>query len=212
MSLPFFSPAHPAHAGTCANPVTPAHPAHAGTCANPVSPAHLGDHLLPDAGHRTRRFDGARGATFSEVLVAAVLTSIGVVGVMGAFDAADKIVMADDLATRALALAESRLEVKRAVPWAQLLFDDLDHDGVLETSMHDDGSEGDRIAGDGIYSALQEQEGVTILWTVAAHSPGPLDTAGAVVIEARGMYAAAGRLREVRLATLRANSSLTGRQ
>jgi hypothetical protein len=111
-----------------------------------------------------------------------------------------------------LALAESRLEAKRAVPWAQLLFDDLNHDGVPEISMRDDGSGGDRIAGDGIYSAMLERDGVTLLWTVAAHPPGPLGSAGAVVIEARGGYVAAGSLQEIRLATLRANSSFTGLQ
>ena len=142
--------------------------------------------------------------------MAVALTSIGVVGTMGAFDTADKIMARDVLAARALALAESKLEAKRAVPWAQLLFDDLNHDGVPETSMRDDGSAGDHSPGDGIYSSMLEQQGVKILWTVAPHPPGPLHSAGAVVIEARGRYAAAGGIREVRLATLRANSSFTG--
>jgi hypothetical protein len=138
------------------------------------------------------------------------LTSIGVVGAMGAFGAADKIVARDTLAVRALAFTGARLEAKRAVPWGQLLFDDLNHDGVAETGMRDDGSDGDRIAGDGIYSAMSEQEGVRILWTVAAHPRGPLESAGAVIIDARGVYPAAGGVREVRLVTLRANSSFTG--
>jgi hypothetical protein len=156
--------------------------------------------------------DDARGATFSEVMVAIVLTSVGVTGAMGAFEAADKSLRRDALAARALAMAESRLEAKRAAPWTQLLRDDLDHDGVPEVSMHDDGTGGDRVAGDGIYAALREEDGVTVVWTVAAVQGGSVVASSAVVIEARGIYRAGGGEREVRLATLRANPVFTGNQ
>jgi hypothetical protein len=217
MQLRLLLPAHPSDHLSL-------HPAHRllpnrfpETRSDPVSPAHPIRHFQPldppiasQSYLGTRPSRGDRGATFSEVMVAAVLTSIGLVGAMGAFEAADKILARDVLAGRALALAESRLEAKRAVPWGQLLFDDLDHDGVPETSMRDDGSGGDHTAGDGVYSAMLEQQGMKVLWTVAAHPPGPIDSAGAVVIEARAAYAVAGGIREVRLATLRANSSFTG--
>ena len=85
------------------------------------------------------------GATFSEVIVAMALTSVGVIGAMGAFEAAAKSLGRDALAARALSMAESRLEAKRAAPWGQLLGDDLDHDGVMDVPMHDDGAGGDRI-------------------------------------------------------------------
>ena len=49
--------------------------------------------------------DGARGATFSEVMVAIVLTSLAVVCAMGAFEAAKKQVERDTLAARALSMA-----------------------------------------------------------------------------------------------------------
>jgi hypothetical protein len=153
--------------------------------------------------------DGVKGSTFSEVMVALALTSVGVMGTMGAFEAADKSLRQDALAARALSMAESRLEAKRAVPWGQLLADDLDHDGVSEMTMHDDGIGGDRVAGDGIYSARVEQQGVTVVWTVAFPHSAPAD-AGAVFIEARGMYPANGGDREIRLATLRANPAFTG--
>ncbi len=151
-----------------------------------------------------------RGATFSEVMVAMALTSVGIVGTMGAFEAADKTLGRNALAVRALAMAESRIEAKYAVPWDLLLFDDLNHDGIAETIMRDDGTGGDRTAGDGIYSALFEQQGVKLVWTVAPHRPGPISSAGAVVIEARGFYVAGGDEREVRLATLRAHSAFAG--
>jgi hypothetical protein len=152
----------------------------------------------------------ATGATFSEVLVALALTSVGVMGAMGAFQASDKSVRQDALAVRALALAESKIEVKRAVPWDQLLFDDLNHDGMPDIIMHDDGTGGDRTAGDGIYSAMLEQQGVAVIWTVASRHGLGLDSSGGVVIEARAVYQTSSGEREVRLATLRANPSFAG--
>jgi hypothetical protein len=203
MQLPMFSPAHPERAETRSDPGSPAHP---------------GDHLSPTPAHRLRRnrFPEARrsrteqGATFSEVMVAMLLTSMAVLGTMAAFEAADKTLGRDALAVRALAMAASRIEAKCAVPWNLLLFDDLNHDGVPETIMRDDGAGGDRMAGDGIYSAMFEQHGVKIVWTVAPHPAGPFSSAGAVVIEARGSYAAGTGEHEIRLATLRANSAFAG--
>lgn len=150
------------------------------------------------------------GATLSEVMVAMVLTLLGVTGAMGAFAAADKVFAHDALAARALTMAESRLEAKRAVPWNQLLSEDLDHDGVPDVSMRDDGTGGDRTAGDGIYSAMLEHQGLKVVWTVAPRGPGPLGSAGAVIIEARAYFPSGGGEREVRLATLRANSAFAG--
>ncbi|HKY71075.1 MAG TPA: choice-of-anchor X domain-containing protein [Nitrospira sp.] len=152
----------------------------------------------------------ATGATFSEVLVALALTSVGVVGVMGAFQASDKSVRQDALAIRALALAESRIEIKRAVPWDQLLLDDLNHDGMPDIVMHDDGTGGDRTAGDGIYSGMLEQQGVTVIWTVAPRHGDGLGSSGGVVIEARAVYQTSSGEHEVHLATLRANPSFAG--
>ena len=150
------------------------------------------------------------GATFSEVMVAMALTSVGVMGAMGAFEAADKSLGRDLLATRALAMVESRLEAKRAVLWEQLLLDDLDHDGMPEVLMHDDGTDGDRSAGDGIYSASLERQGVRLIWTVASNRPGSFASSGSVVIEVRGLYQTKTGEREVRLATLRANPGFAG--
>jgi hypothetical protein len=152
------------------------------------------------------------GATFSEVLVAMALTSVGVMGAMGAFLAAERSLSRDTLATRALAMAESRLEAKRAASWEQLLVDDLDHDGLPDVTMHDDGTRGDRTAGDGIYSANWEQQGVTLIWTIRSNHAGSLASSGAIVIEARGVYRASTGEREIRLVTLRANPAFAGTQ
>jgi hypothetical protein len=155
-------------------------------------------------------FDSSKGATFSEVLVALALTLIGVMGAMGAFQAAGRSIMQGMLATRALAMAESRLEAKRSVRWDRLLMDDLDHDGVPEILMHDDGANGDRAAGDGIYSAAWEQAGVLLTWTVAPNRPGNLSSSGFVVLEARASYESGSGSQEVRVATVRANPMYAG--
>ena len=152
------------------------------------------------------------GATFSEVLVAMALTSVGVMGAMGAFLTAEKSLSRDTLATRALAMAESRLEAKRAAAWEQLLVDDLNHDGLPDVAMHDDGTRGDHTAGDGIYSAIWEQQGVTLIWTVRFNHAGSPGNSGAVVIDARGVYRTSTGEREIRLATLRANPAFAGTQ
>jgi len=157
-----------------------------------------------------RSHAGSRGATFSEVMVAMALTSVGVMGAMGAFEAANKSLGRDTLGARALAMAESRLEAKRATSWEQLLTDDLDHDGRPDVTMHDDGSAGDRLPGDGIYSAMLEQDGVTVVWTIASPDFGNPVSSGAVLIDARAIYRANGSEREVRLATLRANPAFAG--
>jgi hypothetical protein len=155
-------------------------------------------------------FCSSRGATFSEVLVALALTMIGVTGAMGAFQAAGRSIMQETLATRALAMAESRLEAKRSVRWEQLLTDDFDHDGVPEILMHDDGASGDRSAGDGIYSAAWEEAGVLLIWTVAPNRPGSLTGSGFVVLEARASFESGKGRREVKLATIRANPRFAG--
>jgi hypothetical protein len=150
------------------------------------------------------------GATFSEVMVAMALTSLGVMGAMGAFLAAERSLSGDALAARALAMAESRLEAKRAAAWDQLLVDDLDHDGWPDVTMQDDGIHGDRTAGDGNYSAIWEQHGVSLMWTVRPHHAGSFGNSGAIVIEARGIYQTSTGAREVRLATVRANPAFAG--
>jgi hypothetical protein len=103
---------------------------------------------------RDRLFHAEGGASFAEVLVAMALTLIGLVGAMGAFQAAERSLQTGTLATRALAMAESRIEAERSARWDRLLLDDLDHDhdGVPDLVMHDDGAGSDALAGDGVYS------------------------------------------------------------
>ncbi len=150
------------------------------------------------------------GAGFAEVFVAMALTLIGLAGAMGAFQAAEQSLRAGMLATRALAMAESRIEVKRSVRWDRLLLDDLNHDGIPDLVMRDDGAGGDVLAGDGVYSGSWDQNGVHLVWMVTPSRSGSLSASGHVLIEARAMYAAGEGQREVRVGTLRANPVFVG--
>ena len=114
------------------------------------------------------------------------------------------------LATRALAMAESRIEVKRSVRWDRLLLDDLNHDGVSDLVMRDDGAGGDALAGDGVYSSSWDQNGVHLVWMVTPSRSGSLSASGHVLIEARAVYVAGEGQREVRVGTLRANPVFVG--
>jgi len=159
---------------------------------------------------RDQLFHSEGGASFAEVLVAMTLTLIGLVGAMGAFQAAERSVRIGTLATRALAMAESRIEAKRSVRWDRLLLDDLNHDGIPDLVMHDDGADGDVLAGDGVYSGNWDQDGVQLIWTVTPNRPGSLSASGHVLIEARAVYAVGESTREVRVGTLRANPMFVG--
>ena len=159
---------------------------------------------------RGELFHAEGGASFAEVLVAMTLTLIGLVGAMGAFQAAEQSIRVGTLATRALAMAESRIEAKRSVRWDRLLLDDLNHDGASDLVMHDDGAAGDVLAGDGVYSGSWEQDGVRLIWTVTPSRTGSLSDSGHVLIEARAIYAAGESQREERVGTLQANPLFVG--
>jgi len=153
-----------------------------------------------------------------EVLVAMLILAFALLGVMGLFQWADFGLREGLRATRALALVESRLDAKRMTPWPALLADDLDGDGTAEVRMRDDGVHPDEGAGDGVFTAGTEQNGISLVWTVQPDRvdglrPGSLARVGSVVITARATYATGrGPWREVRLATLRANPNYVGPQ
>lgn len=152
-----------------------------------------------------------KGFSLIEVMIAMVILSIGLLGAMTTFEWADRGIREGITRTRALALAESKLEVKRAVAWNLLLTEDLDSDGLPDATMRDDGVEPDEIAGDRVYTASSDHQGIHLVWTVATHHPGPLAYVGSVAIHVRADYpSASGQRREVRLGTVRANPRFVG--
>jgi hypothetical protein len=146
-----------------------------------------------------------------EVMMAMVVLAFGILGVMSAFQWSDSGLRQGAIGTRALAQAESRLEAKRAASWDALLSDDLDGDGTPDVFMRDDGQAPDRQAGDGLYTAQAERDGIVLQWTVQPDRTGPAPTWGSAVITAGARYQVPqGRWHEVTVGTLRANPRYVG--
>jgi prepilin-type N-terminal cleavage/methylation domain-containing protein len=153
------------------------------------------------------------GFSLVEVMVAMVISGIALMGTLGAVEISSRHVQQGGLNSKALELAQARLEAKRSVRWQSLLEDDLDRNGVPETHMADDGQGSDLTAGDGVYTAMYERDGVTVMWTVEAERPGPLRSAALVMIRAVASYPGLnGHKRVVQVATIRANPNFVGQR
>jgi prepilin-type N-terminal cleavage/methylation domain-containing protein len=153
------------------------------------------------------------GFSLIEVMVAMMISGIALMGTLGAVEITSRYVQLGGLSSKALELAQARLEVKRSIRWQSLLEDDLDHDGIPETVMLDDGQGADVLAGDGIYTAQYEHNGIRLIWTIEGEQQKPLNASGMVKIQARASYAnQRGQQREVHVATMRANPNYVGQR
>ena len=153
------------------------------------------------------------GFSLIEVMVAMVIAGIALMGTLGAVEVSSRHVQQGGLHSKAIELAQAKLEAKRSIHWQSLLDDDLDHDGIPETRMTDDGQGPDMTAGDGIYTAGYERDGVTVVWMIEADRPGPLRSAAMVRIRALASYSNLnGHKREVQMATIRTNPNFVGQR
>lgn len=160
---------------------------------------------------RASRLVDAAGFTLVESMVSLVVLSIGVIGTIGMCQWAERGLQRGALTTSALALAESRLEAKRSLPWDQLLLDDLDQDGTLESTMRDDGLQDDMTNGDGIFTAGLTRANIRLVWTVELNRGNRPATASLATIEARAIFRTmGGQEQEVRVRTIRANPHYVG--
>ncbi len=169
----------------------------------------------PELNIVTRRspWASAAGFTLVESMVALVVLSIGVIGTIGMCEWAERGLQRGALTTTALALVESRLEAKRSLPWEQLLVDDLDQDGTLESSMRDDGLQDDVTNSDGIFTASLTRSNIRLVWTVELNRGTQPAMASLAMIEARAIFRTiGGQEKEVRLRTIRANPHYVGVQ
>lgn len=154
---------------------------------------------------------GTAGFTLVESMVALVVLSIGLIGTIGMCEWAQRGLQRGAMTSTALALAESCLESKRSLPWDQLLADDLDQNGTLETLMRDDGLLDDGMIGDGIFTGSQMHSNIKLIWTVALNRGGQPGAASLATIEASARFTTlGGQEREVRLRTIRANPRYVG--
>jgi hypothetical protein len=143
-------------------------------------------------------------------MVALPILAIALLGVLTMFQWSVRGTEHSASALRAVALAESKLEEKRSVSWARLL-EDQGVDGGVDGSMRDDGLGPDLVAGDGIYSAQLDRDGIHVVWTVQFDRSGPPATAGLATITAKAQYvSASGQHRQLILGTMRANPLYVG--
>jgi len=153
------------------------------------------------------------GFSLIEVMVAMVIAGIALMGTLGAVEISSRHVQQGGLHSKAIELAQAKLEAKRSVRWQSLLEEDLDRDGIPETLMADDGQGSDITAGDGVYTAGYERDGVTVVWTIESERPGPLRSAAMVRIRAVASHSGLnGHTREVQVATIRANPNFVGQR
>lgn len=163
------------------------------------------------AARKLRLLQERGGFTLVESMVSLVVLSIGVIGTIAMCEWAQQGLQRGALTTTALALAESRLEEKRSLPWEQLLTDDLDQDGTAEFFMHDDGVQGDVTNGDGVFTGSMTHSNIRLVWTVEFNRGREPGTASLATIEARARFRTlGGQEREVRVRTIRANPRFVG--
>lgn len=151
------------------------------------------------------------GISLVEVMVAMMISGIALMGTLGAVEISARYAQQGAVNSRALEFVQGRVEAKRSARWQLLLEDDLDRDGVAEIHMTDDGTGIDVTPGDGIYGAMYEQNGITVVWTIETDHPGPLSATSMVRIRAMATYLGRNKeKREVQMATMRANPSYVG--
>lgn len=168
---------------------------------------------VPSGWNMLDRNSWQTGHSLIEVMMAMVLASLGLAAGLGMAQVAERGLQQGIKSTRALSMAESIVETKRASAWNELLRDDVDQDGVVDTVMRDDGIAPDEVANDGIYTAGTERQGIHLTWSVALTRHLPLASVTSVVITAQASYRLdSDRLKEIRLATLRANPTYVGAQ
>jgi len=156
------------------------------------------------------RFQPATGFSLVEVMIAMVILAFSILGVTVMFQWGDYGLQHGSLRTRALAMAEARVEAKRAGSWDTMLADDLDFDGTADVHMIDDGAGDDEKAADGIYTGSAERDGIRLVWTVEMLPSGPLPGAGLAIIKTRARYRAGGRWHVIDVGALRANPNYVG--
>ena len=144
---------------------------------------------------RRRRVLSESGVSLVEPLVAMVVLSLSLLGSVGMFAAAQDGISGGAKSLEALALAESRMERLRALPYRNLLSSGLD---------------GDAVAGDGEYTARRTVDGIVLTWSVRPDQPNLADSRGAQIRVSAEWSGRGGQPRKIRLGMRKANPVFSG--
>lgn len=128
---------------------------------------------------RSRVFS-ERGVSLVEPLVAMVVISFSLLGSVGMFAAAQEGVSGSARSLEAMALAESRMERLRALPY------------------------------DSLVSGNQAVNGTVLAWTVFPDQPNPADSRSSIITVTAEWSVGKGKPRKVRLGMRKANPVFSG--
>ena len=120
------------------------------------------------------------GVSLVEPLVAMVVISFSLLGSVGMFAAAQEGLSGSAKSMEAIALAESKMERLRALPYSSLL------------------------------SGNQTVDGIVLTWTVLPDQPKPADSRSSMITVTAEWFVGKGQPRKVRLVMRRANPIFSG--
>ena len=124
-----------------------------------------------------------------------VVISFSLLGSVGMFAAAQDGISGSAKSLEAMALAESRMERLRALPYRSLLSSRLD---------------GDEVAGDGEYTARQTVDGIVVTWSVRPDQPNLADSRWTLITVTAEWSVGKGQPRKIRQGMLKANPVFSG--
>lgn len=143
-------------------------------------------------------------------MVALIVLSINLIGVVSMFALAQEGIFAGKKSLEAMALAESRMERMRAAAYHTLLTDDLNGDGIADVFMEDSGTGAGMVAGDGEYTARLTVNHIVLTWTVHPDHPLMARSRAATITVTAEWSDHQGRRRNIRLGMQRANPLYMG--
>jgi type II secretory pathway pseudopilin PulG len=150
-------------------------------------------------GFRIRRLEGC---SLIETLIAMSVLSINLMGALSMFTLSQAGITEGAKSLETVALAETKIEVLRSMPYRALLAPDLSSDGGADLVLQEGGS--------GEFTARQMVKGTRLSWSVIPDGP-VLNESRAATIKIKAVWVdARGQHRTIHFAMRRANPVYTG--